>query len=198
MKHMKLSGIVGALFAAMLVCGCGTSAPVRYYGLVPVESASAFTVADDFALSVGPIRMAEYLNRSQIVTRGEGVDMEFGEYDRWTEPLGRSFERTLTDNLAALLDSDRILDFPASAELAKGYQLPAQVTRFDAESSGLAVLEVQWLVKDVDDSRILPARRSRYTTPVTDSDDYGSVVRALSELVGLFARDVATELAKLP
>lgn len=190
--------LIGIGVIALIVMGCGTSTPVRYYGLVPVESEARFTVAEGFSVSVGPVRVAEYLSRARIVTRGAGVDVKLAEYDRWSEPLGEAFERTLTDNLAALLGSDRVLDFPAQSEPGRGYQLPAQVTRFDSNSAGLAVLEVQWLIKSANDPRLYPARRSRYTTRVPQPDQYPAIVESLSALVGAFSRDVAAILTELP
>lgn len=182
----------------LLMTGCGTSAPVRYYGLVPVETQVLHPAPADFAIAIGPVRIAEYLNRQQIVTRAGGVTVELGDYDRWTEPLAKAFQRTLTDNLANLLGSDRVLDYPAHTALNSGYQLPAQITRFDADATGLAVLELQWMLRDTEEDMIIPARRSRYTTQVSDPDDYESIVEALSALVGAFSRDVASELAELP
>ena len=198
MKRKTIAKSAGLLVVAASVAGCGTSAPVRYYGLVPVESQTTFEAASDFAISVGPVYMAEYLNRYQIVTRGDGVHMDFGEYDRWTEPLHESFQRTLTDNLAALLGSDRVLDFPAATAMSTGFMLPAQVTRFDTDADGKAVLEVQWLLKNVDETVVVPGKRSRYTGRVADPDDYGSIVEALSQLIGTFSRDVAAAIEELP
>jgi len=191
------SGFV-ACVAAVFVSGCGTSSPVRHYGLVAVETDAQFPVSDEFAVSVGPFRIAEYLNRSQIVTRGDGVKINRADFDLWAEPLLKSFQRTVADNLAVLLGSDRVLDFPAYAELGAGYQVSGQVTRFDTDPDGLAVLEIQWLIKDIDDNRVVPARRSRYTAQVASPDGYSSVVEALSELIGAFSRDVAATLAELP
>ena len=193
-----MTPVLTACFLSLLIAGCGTSAPVRYYGLVPVETETRFPVTEQFVISVGPVRIAEYLNRYQIVTRAEDVSMKLGDYDRWTEPLAEAFQRTLTDNLATLLGSDRVLDFPAHSALASGYQLPAQVTRFDTDATGAAVLEVQWLVRNIEDDTTIPARRSRYTTRVTNPDDYASIVEALSELVGAFSRDIASSLSVLP
>ena len=194
MTPIKLSIIL----SAMAVAACGTSSPARYYGLVPVESSAAYEVADEFAVIVGPMRVAEYLNRSQIVTRDDGVSLDVADFDRWSEPLSRSFQRTVTDNIAILLGSDRVLDFPAYAEIDSGYFLPAQVTRFDAESGGTAVLEIQWIIRDKKDVILMPARRSRYETTVARPGDYDSIVSALSELIGQFSRDAAARLAELP
>lgn len=198
MRNSKLPRLAIMLAAVFSATACGTSEPVRYYGLVPVESASHYTTPATMTLSVGPVRMAEYLNRPQIVTRGAGVDMNFGEYDRWTEPLANSFQRILADNLAVLLDSNRVLEFPTTPALDGGYQVPIQVTRLDADTAGEAVLEVQWLVRSSGDAHVVPARRSRYTTRVEDPADYGSVVEALSRVVALFAREIAATVAELP
>jgi uncharacterized lipoprotein YmbA len=198
MKRKRFSSGLATCFLALSLAGCGASAPVRYYGLVPVETESRYAMTEQFAMSVGPVRVAEYLNRYQIVTRTEDVTMKLGDYDRWTEPLTKAFQRTLTDNLATLLGSDRVLDFPAQNALDSGYLLPAQVTRFDTDSAGDAILEVQWTLRSIGNETILPARRSRYTSRVANPDDYASIVAALSELIGAFSRDIASALAEMP
>lgn len=198
MSGWRISRVFSTGLVVLVVAGCGASTPVRYYGLVPVESETHFTVPEDFSISVGPVRMAEYLSRPQIVTRGDGVDVELAEFDRWSEPLAQAFERALSDNLAVLLGSDRVLGFPAQSRADRGYRLPAQVMRFDTDSAGLAVLEVQWLIKSTEDTHVYPARRSRYTSRVPSPEQYSSVVESLSSLIGAFSRDIAAILAELP
>ncbi|MBT8443771.1 MAG: PqiC family protein [Gammaproteobacteria bacterium] len=198
MRPGKTSSGLSTCLLLLLLAGCGTSAPVRYYGLVPVETQVLYPAPEEFAIAVGPVRIAEYLNRQQIVTRAGGVSVELGNYDRWTEPLAEACQRTLTDNLATLLGSDRVLEYPAHTAMDHGYVLPAQITRFDTDAAGLAVLEVQWTLRNIQENVIIPARRSRYTGPVSDPNDYESIVESLSELVGAFSRDVAAALAELP
>lgn len=198
MMRVNSSGLSGACIVALLIAGCGTSSPVRYYALVPVETTAQYSVHETLNVMIGPVRVAEYLNRTEIVTRGPGVEVKLAEFDRWTEPLTRSFQRILTDNLAALLGSDRVLDFPAYSVIENGYFLPAQVTRFETDQAGNAVLEVQWVIRDMDENNAVPARRSRYAGTVERPEDYDSVVTALSDLIGAFSRDAASALAELP
>lgn len=183
---------------ALLATGCGTSAPARYYSLVQVAANSELALSPDVAVSIGPVRIADYLKRSQIVTRGDGVRTNLAEFDLWSEPLAKSLQRTITDNVAALLGSDRVFEYPAQSVLEHGYQVLVQITRFDADSAGNAVLEVQWMIEDLDNKMVTAPRRSRYTGRVSAPGDYDAIVTALSELVGDFSRDVAAALAGLP
>jgi uncharacterized lipoprotein YmbA len=182
----------------LAVAGCGTSSPARYYSLVPATSGVAGSLPAGVAVSIGPIRIADYLRRSQIVTRGGGVRTNLAEFDLWFEPLEKSFQRTVADNVAALLDSKRVFEFPAQSQLQTGYQVPLQVTRFDTDDDGEAVLEVQWMVQDLDNQPVVEGRRSRYMANVPAPTDYDAIVTTLSGLVGDFSRDVANTLAKLP
>ena len=182
----------------LLATGCGTSAPARYYSLVPVAATSELALPSDVAVSIGPVRVADYLKRSQIVTRGEGVRADLAEFDLWTEPLAKSLQRTIADNVAALLGSDRVFEYPAQSFLENGYQGLAQITRFDTDAAGNAVLEVQWMIQDLDGNMVSPPKRSRYTRRVSAPADYDAIVTTLSELVGDFSRDIAAALAELP
>jgi uncharacterized lipoprotein YmbA len=196
MIRLTLALLTAALLATL--SGCGTSASVRYYGLVPVSGEPEYRIPDETSISVGPFRVAEYLNRSQIVRRGDGVRLDLGEYDRWAEPLAKSFQRTVADNLASLLGSDRVLEFPAGNTLRNAYILLAQMTRFDTDPNGFAVLEVQWGIKDASDTMVVSGRRSRYTSPIDNLDDFDAVVTGLSQTIGQFSRDAASALAELP
>jgi len=198
MTHVNFSAVLSLCIAALTLIGCGTSAPVQYYALDTVEQNIQFPAANKLTVSVGPVQVAEYLNRPHIVTRGESVRINIAEYDRWLEPLSKSFQRTVANNLAALLGSDQVFVFPAQIELGTGYTLPAKVTRFDTDSAGLATLEIQWLIKNSDKKVVVPGRRSRYTSQASDPHDYQSIVTALSQLIGAFSQDAGAALAKLP
>ena len=72
------------LVAALVATGClGGTAPTRFYVLAPVDGP---VVADARAmtLGVGPVTLASYLDRPQIVTRPATDKIDLGEFDQWT------------------------------------------------------------------------------------------------------------------
>ena len=51
------------------------------------------TVGERACLGIGPIRMPDYLDRSQMVMLDAGQEIRVDEYNRWAEPLSPAFHR---------------------------------------------------------------------------------------------------------
>ena len=82
------------IFAAvLLVSACGSSPPVRYYTLSTASVATPEDPADARILGLGPLNVPEYLNRTQIVTRGNGAELIVHEFSHWAEPLDMALGR---------------------------------------------------------------------------------------------------------
>jgi hypothetical protein len=69
-----------------------------------------------------------------------------------------------------------------------------RVFRFDTNSAGLAVLDVQWGAGDGGKETLVEPRRSRYEARASDPQDYDAIVIALNETLDAFSRDVAAAL----
>ena len=55
---------------SLLLSACGSSPPVHYFSLNPIDSEFQPGADDAMLLGLGPLRLPDYLNRSQMVTRG--------------------------------------------------------------------------------------------------------------------------------
>ena len=189
MNAVAIRSIV--LLAACLALGaCASSPSARFYSLAAVPLEPVTAVPDDLMLMVGPIRVADYLDRPQIVSRASPTELSLAEYDRWSEPLVPAINRIVAENLSALLGTGRVADQTSWANIAADYRLLAQVTRFDLEA-GQAVLEIQWALWDPKRKPLVPARRSRYTQAVPAPSGYAQGVSALNATLAAFCRDVA-------
>ena len=86
MRNLHLSLVAIFVSISLLILGgClgkGTQEPTRLYMLQPLASSETDTEAgavdDTFSLRVGPIRLPEYLNRPQIVTRTDENKIQLG------------------------------------------------------------------------------------------------------------------------
>ena len=148
------------------------------------------------AIAVGPFRFAEYLERSQIVSRTTGTQLDIAEFDRWASPLPALFQRTITANLAAALGSERVLEYPTTMPLTTGYQVSGRVSRFDTDNAGRAVLVVQWGIRDGNGNIRRPAGRSSYSSSAS-GPGYEPRVIAQSNAVAEFSRDIANAIIEL-
>ena len=194
MNHWIASAIMGLSLLAL--AGCASSKPSRYYvlsALNPTQSAKA-----DLAVSVGigPIEFPEYLDRPQIVTRGSQNRLYLGEFDRWAEPLEQNFARVLAENLAALLSTDDVHQYPWKRSARLNYQIIVSVNRFDAVIGGDTVLNVRWTVSDGDGRTIVPPRASRIAKPAA-SADYEAIVQAGSRALEELSRQIAAAIQEI-
>ena len=91
--------IIYCVLVSLLLTACGSSPPVRYFSLSSTVTGGGQDAENAVVLGLGPIRMAEYLNRSQIVTRGSDAEIKVDEFNRWAEPLGLVFHRVTRGRL---------------------------------------------------------------------------------------------------
>ena len=137
-----LIGIV-LIICLLIVGGClgkGTQKDTRFYLLETISGISsgehASMEGEGIMLAIGPVRVREYLNRPQIVTRTQDNKIIVHDFHSWGEPLSSNFTVVLGGNLANLLYTDRIVFFPWRRRPNFDYQIVLDVIRFDGDLGG--------------------------------------------------------------
>lgn len=183
------------VLAGLLLAGCGSSPPVRYYTLEPIP-ARDLDVSPDHAIGVGPLRFPEYLKRPQIVSVGEGGQVVVADFDRWADTAEVAFQRTLAQNISTLIDGAIAIEFPFGGGLiSPDYRLLAQIYSFGTDARGEARLDVSWVMVDQEDEPFLPTQRSVFTAQAA-STSYADRVGAMNETLRAFSRDVAEQFQR--
>lgn len=191
MKTMKNAIRCLAVSSLLALAGCGSSPPVHFYTLEAIDTAVVEDEHDSLILAVGAIVTPEYLNRSQMVTRGPGAELIVDDFNRWAEPLDDAIHRVLASNLDVLLKSVIVVAYPPAAVLEIDYRVVGRFNRFDADEDGLVVLSVQWGMVDAVGATVVPPVRAQYEVQATRADDPGSIAQAMSDALGQYSRDVA-------
>ena len=91
-----------------LLLSCGTTPSTRYYLLQATATHSDNSSAH--SIGVGPIRIADYLSRPQIVSTHGTNRLSLSEFDRWGEPLDSGITRVMVENIALLTGSEQAGD----------------------------------------------------------------------------------------
>ena len=183
--------------AALLAGGClGGTAPTRFYVLGPVDGPA---VAGDRALTlgIGPVTLAGYLDRPQIVTRPATDKIDLGEFDQWGEPLRDGISRVLSEDLSRQLPSARIAIFPWRGLDAVRYQVLVDVTRFDGPAGGDTALEARWRILDGVTAKEVGAKTTRVAESPGGSG-YPLTVSAMRRALNTLSREIAQTLVALP
>jgi uncharacterized protein len=152
------------------------------------------TSVPDLAIGVEPVVLPPYLDRTQLVTRAGSNRVVLVDLDSWAEPLDGLFSRVLSENLAILLGTDDVLLLPQRRLMSLDYQVEVDVTRFEVDTSGNAVLDARWWVLDMDGERVLRNGRSTITEP-TQAGDHTASAAPLSRALGGMSAEIAQALA---
>lgn len=179
----------------LILNGCGTTPPSNFYTLETMSGSSAAQVNDnrknELHIGIGPVQVAEYLDRTQIVTRTDGTEVNLAETHRWAEPLHNNFGRILAENLSILMATDKISVYPSRNWSNIDYQVLVNVWQFDASKQGEVILVANWSIRGKGGSELLTMKKSTFSTNVASTASYSEIVRALSNTVELLSREIA-------
>jgi uncharacterized protein len=180
---------------AALLASCGTSPSVRYYTL----SEPAATTVDKSGhalVALGPLSLADYLQRPQIVVRRQDQQLQVAEYDRWAETPDRAIARWLARDLDAQLAAATVVDATTPAS-APDYRVRGAIAQWDVDASANAVLVAQWEIIDRNGKPVVAMRSSRYATAIASVKDYAEVVRGLNATLAALADEIAAALSRV-
>jgi uncharacterized lipoprotein YmbA len=186
--------------AALLVVGCfGRSPTTRFYSLRAVsatESGRAATGEEPLAVRVGPAQMPSFLDRPQLARRTGESAIRYDEFNRWASGLGAELLRVVGANLAALLETDRIVVYPAEAPYPLDYRVVLDVERFEADPDDAVTLRARWAILpgvggDAVSTGLTGARAS------ASSGSADALVAAHSAAAGTLSRAIAERLRSL-
>ena len=124
------------------------------------------------SLGLGPVDLPAYLDRTQIVTRGEGNLMLMAEFDQWIEPVQANFTRGRGDLMGM---AGALNDRADIASTIKSYQPNDYGLYCMAGNVNEWVYDVYRPLSNRDVAEFQPFRGNIFTVPSKDAD--GSVIR---------------------
>lgn len=172
----------------------------RFYSLQPLNPGAAvekFNVAADTIIAVGPVRIPDYLNRPQIVTKDKKGMLTFAQFDRWGDPLDVAFTRLINADLAVMLPAASMEVYPWNIAIPVKYQVLVDVIRLESELDGELFLAVQWSIVDAQDNKMLLTRRSEFNSPVKPHT-YSALADTLSRVFVSLSTDIAKAINSIP
>ena len=200
MVRSSFLGFAAVILTVMLVFsgGCAQSKPTKFYVLHSMLDArtSAQLEGQDFFIGVGPVKIADYLDRPQMITRKGESSLELAEFDRWAEPLDRNLTRTISGNLTVLLHTENIISFPWPKAARPKYQVTIGVVRMDGMLGGKVVLDARWMILSVEEEKALLTKRSFIEIP-TLTADYDGFALAMSTAVETLSREIASSIGAI-
>ena len=203
MKRFRLVGVILLAFS-YLMTACtfigGTQQATKNYVLNSLYSEEIETqaVADlnDIGILVGPIRMALYLDRADIVIRDGQNQIRLAEFSQWAGPLQENFSRVLAENLSVLLATHSVGIFPGTRAMLFDFNVTVNVTRFDGIPGEKADLRARWGILDKNRKKMLFEKHSLLSQP-TEADSLEALIAAESRTLADLSREIAEAIKVL-
>jgi uncharacterized protein len=188
--------ILLALLGAGLTAGCAgkSVAGTRFYVLTPLAAEPLANAgrAQPLSVDVVDLRLPQYLERPQIVTRTGDNRLALAEFHQWGGNLRKDMHRTLARNLSVLLATPNVSISPNRPPKAADFRVELEVMQFEQGADARVRLSVQWRLSQGRDRVPLEVRILDLESPeVIGEPDFDAIVSAMSALYGELSRDVA-------
>lgn len=134
---LLLTGVLG-------LAGCARYQPVPLYQLDGGDAAAVSADKEGVAVLLGPVSIADYLQREALLQRQADGSLTAASEARWAGSLAADIDRQLLRQLASRLNSQRLALAPAAPGFTPQVQVLLSITRLDSGPQRPAVLEAQW------------------------------------------------------
>jgi hypothetical protein len=153
----KMRGDVAAarasgLALALILGGCASSPPLRYYTLNDVPGATS--LSEPSAIRVGRVKIPGELDRSELVQRIDANRLKIAEQDRWAAPLDEMIRRALTADLQSRTRASPSAPATPSAasttpstQPAAASTLSVDIDEFIGDATCAVTLRASWELK---------------------------------------------------
>jgi len=189
--------LLSILLALAGLAACrGTMPAMHYYTLTPLAAPATALAGPPASVGIGPLDIPRVLDRPQIVTRTAKNQLGMAEFHRWGGSLAGDALAAVTQDIATLLGSDRVVAYPWTRFITPDFRVPLEIHRFDGALGHEVTLEATWAVRYGEEHAPRVVRRTSVVEPAT-GPDYADLVAAHSRALAALSREIAAELARL-
>jgi uncharacterized lipoprotein YmbA len=193
-----LSIILGV--AMVVLTGCASSSPSKFYQLNPTGAQTSVTRDEprlgSVIVSIGPVRIPDYLDRPQIVTRSGKNELNLAEFHRWAGSLESDVARVLVEDISSLLPADRFFITRwapfSESQLPVSYKVELRVDHFEGTLGDSVLLKTQWGIFSREKGLLL--KRETSISEQVNGATYDAMVEAMSRALERLSRDIADSI----
>lgn len=198
--HSGLKHILFFMVCLLFMTGCTTSPKTHYYTLSHLTDKQVVIATDDsgliktkaqaLRLGIGPLRVAKYLDRSQIVVRTDPYHIEVKEFHHWAGHIDELIYGAIRENLSTLLSTNHIVRYPWDLSRPPDVQIKIDVIEMDGNPEKGVRLTARWqLIRggDIESTKWL---KSDIFEPITHGN-ISDLARAHSNAVAAFCKIMA-------
>lgn len=177
------------LLVGLLLAGCSQPAKTFY-----VFSASGpMPSGGGVGIGVGPVTVASYLDRPNLVVQESPNQLGVAEDHRWAGDIVGSISKVMATNLGREMHTGNVRVYPWQGDDEIRYQISLDIRQLHSDESGHAVIEAGWRAYSLPDRRLI-ATRTFTDREELATDGYDASVAAQSRLLERFSRNIAANL----
>ncbi|MBD1390153.1 membrane integrity-associated transporter subunit PqiC [Neiella sp. HB171785] len=138
--------VIICLIALMQLVACtSSSAPTRYYLLNPTDS-SQIDHSVDIELMVGPVQVADHLQRRGIIDRRSDYELNYSGAQLWASALPQQLPVIIRQSIQQQLPNAQLSDFTQALPMlnTSSHQLMLEILHFDGQLGGQVHLTASW------------------------------------------------------
>lgn len=187
--------LVATVLCSFLV-GCNSSPQKKYYYLntIPSEQKTLTPSTDNITtvIGIGPVEIADHLQRSQIIYSQTNNQLTVADNDYWAEPLDKGIARVIALNLIQRNDKRSFTTFPWRNDSKPQYSLRIQInslTRADNEASIIATWEL------MDNNTKANLQRRNFIRSIPAESGAKNLAQAYSKLLAELAGEMDEALS---
>ena len=194
----------GLLVASLMLPGCVSTStqPTHYFRLNPEAGTGmqgqspSETAGPQPKLGLGPVHLAGYLDRPQLISRLGPYRLQLNDFDYWAGSLQDNILSGLVDAMQARLGGNQVIAFPWHSAVRPSYQLLLDISRFDAEAQEF-VLQVRWGLLAERGDKLLALRSVTLREPMRGTQPE-ALVAAASRVVQRLAEQLVAVIGRYP
>ncbi|MGV3659490.1 MAG: PqiC family protein [Prosthecobacter sp.] len=149
--------------------------------------------AGGIGIGVGPVTVADYLSRPNLVMQEGGNKLAIAESHRWAGELEDNIARVMAANLGNEMRTSHVLTYPWNGDEGLSYQITLDIRELHGHAEGHAVLDAAWRVYSLPGRTMVTSRTWTATEPFA-ADGYEELVAAESRLLARLARQIRASL----
>jgi uncharacterized lipoprotein YmbA len=146
-------------------------------------------------IGVGPITLAGYLDRPQIIESQGPHRLNLHEFDRWADTLQENTLQVLSDVLQDELPQAQVLPYPWHSRVEPDYEVVLNISRFERQGDRV-VLRARWTLLGQGSERQVFLGGEAFETRLAGSD-MTAMAAAASQALAELAQRIAGELGPL-
>ncbi|MBF0573097.1 MAG: membrane integrity-associated transporter subunit PqiC [Desulfamplus sp.] len=198
--------IVLLISTLIFLSGCITSQPSKFYILTPTKYSSdkSNSSVKTIKLGLGPISIAKYLDRSQLVVRLTENQIKLEDFHQWAGSPRDDIPAILFENISNFLGIDTIYKYPWRSHTDIDYQVVVDIIQLDGRPDTSVRIVARWEILKADNLKTIKVGKADFTEPVSETltnsisgNIFDSFVAAQSRTIGKLSSMIAKSLIEL-